>query len=215
MVGESLIARGIVAAALLAILIVFGGCTIQSSPNKAKPRQPCDGDRCPVRQVGWMDLPAAMRESNWGGGSCVHASTVMVLRWQGQEELADWWRATYAGGESDSGLESKCERAGLRWAYTDRGDEAFLDWCSRTHRGATIFYFPNHSICFCGFEGENAVLLDNNHVDDYLRIPRADFVRAWKGYGGFALTVVYSPPPPAPWVRAVLSRSRSGGFNHG
>ena len=37
-----------------------------------------------------LDLPPEMRTKNWGGGSCVHASTVNLLKWMGQHEMADW-----------------------------------------------------------------------------------------------------------------------------
>src|SRR6185369_2577181 len=51
-----------------------------------------------------VNIPRAEREWNWGGGSCVHASTVMHLRWQNAMEMADYWRKTYSGGESYNGL---------------------------------------------------------------------------------------------------------------
>lgn len=194
---------------LIAITLVGTvGCTLKiGTPSSSRDQKPCpdgscrpDGqDACPYHLVSWMDLPREMRERNWGGGSCVHASTVMVLRWQGHEELADWWRRTYSGGEHGQGLTSKCERAGLRFAYTNSGDEQFLEWVSRTRRGATIFYKPSHSICFCGYENGQAVLLDNNRIDVFERVEKQEFIRRWKGYGGFALTMVYQPPPPHLW----------------
>ncbi len=148
-----------------------------------------------------MDLPRSLREQNWGGGSCVHASTVMCLRWQGLEDVAAMWRRTYSGGESLSGLLAKLERNGLRYAYTGR-DPAFLEWASRTRRGAVIFYFPNHSICFAGYsaDGRTAILLDNNRIGQFLSVPKDEFVRSWQGYGGVAVTPVYSPEPPAPYL---------------
>ena len=57
-----------------------------------------------------VNVPRAEREWNWGGGSCVHASTVMHLRWQNAMELADYWRKTYSGGESYNGLTGKLTR---------------------------------------------------------------------------------------------------------
>src|SRR5687768_14605354 len=50
-----------------------------------------------AREIPTVNLPRELREPNWGGGSCVHASTVHLLRWQGHHELAAWWRANYSG----------------------------------------------------------------------------------------------------------------------
>lgn len=151
-----------------------------------------------------MDVPLALRTDNWGGGSCVHASTVTLLRWHGLHELADWWRATYSGGESNTRLVNRMEAAGLRYAYTDTGDVSFLEWCARTGRGAGIFYKTNHAINLVGLDSEYAYLLDNNAtaypetVGHWERVPRATFEERWRGYGGFAWSLVYSPPPPLP-----------------
>jgi hypothetical protein len=196
-------------AAILLLALPLAGCDVDVSPPASRlPPPACPDGRCPApnwnrapAEVPAMDLPLAMREHNWGGGSCVHASTVMCLRWQHQEEWAAFWRTHYSGGESLGGLVDKLEKNGLRYAYTN-GDESFLDWCSRTRRGAVIFYFPNHSICFVGHHDGQAWLLDNNREDHFLRVPWDEFVRNWKGYGGVALTPIYVPPPPQPLVAA-------------
>ena len=192
------------------LLSAFGflvGCdetiTIQIKPSRC-PDDTCPETPpadCPYKAVPPMDLPVELRESNYGsGGSCVHASMVACLRWQNLHKLADWWRGRYSGGEGIGGLASKAEAAGLRFAYTRQGDSQFLEWCSRTRRGAVIFYYENHSIVFCGFVGNEAVVMDNNRVDRLTRIPKQDFIRRWRSYGGVALTPVYSPDPPRPWV---------------
>ncbi len=68
-----------------------------------------------------VNLPRSMREWNWGGGSCVHASTVMVFRWSGNYALADYWRKNYSGGESYNGLVGKLNRNKIPWysSYAD------------------------------------------------------------------------------------------------
>lgn len=154
-----------------------------------------------------MDLPPDLRTRNWGGGSCVHASTVNLLYWQGQEEMAEWWRKTYIGGEYANRLIQRLESAGLRYAYTTKGDFEFLKWCCRTRRGAGIFYKPSHSINCVGIDQQYVYLLDNNATQypeqrgHYERVPVQQFVSEWKNrYGGFAWTLVYNPPPPNPVV---------------
>lgn len=180
----------------------------------------CDGDGCPIDDVPQMrpvdtlprgahtgvamDIPPELREPNWGGGSCVHASNVMVLRWQGQYEMAEWWRKNYIGGENSDRLVSRLEAAGLRYAWGR--DISFLDWTARTRRGAGIFYKPNHSICLVGLDSQNAYLLDNNDVQyperngHYETVPRATFERQWIGYGAFGWSLVYEPPPSIPTI---------------
>lgn len=193
--------------AMLLIVATLAGCTLTTGGGD------CPDGQCPHNAsettaqnpyvaVPPVDLPLALREKNYKGGSCVHASTEMILRWQGMEDLAAWWRQTYAHGEHASGLISKCEKAGLRYAYTTKGEEGFLDWCSRTRRGAVIFYKPSHSICFFGYtpDGKQAILLDNNRIQEHEYVDRETFIRKWKGFGGFALTPVYSPAPPRPWL---------------
>lgn len=147
-----------------------------------------------------VDLPPSLRTSNWGGGSCVHASTVHLLHWQGLHELAEWWRQTYSGGEYSTRLHSRMEAARLRYAYTTSGDVAFLEWALRTRRGAGITYFPNHAVNLVHLDHERAGVLDNNRVERVIWIPRDEFLQNWKRYGGWAWTVVYDPPPPVPFV---------------
>jgi len=145
-----------------------------------------------------VDLPLESRCRNYSGGSCVCASTINVLRWQGREDLADELRRICSGGQSSTSLIAKMDRLNLPYAYTDRGDVAFLDWCSNTRRGATIFWKPAHSCTLVGFTAEEAIVLDNNRVGKYEYTPREEFIRRWRGYGGFALTPLAGAPAPPP-----------------
>jgi hypothetical protein len=156
---------------------------------------PCSAASAPA-----VDIPPALRTQNWGGGSCVHASTVHLLHWQGQHELAEWWRKTYSGGEYSTRLHERLDHARLRYAYTTSGDAAFLEWALRTRRGAGITYFPNHAVNLVHLDGERAGLLDNNRIGQIVWIEREEFLRQWKNYGGWAWTLVYDPPPPVPFV---------------
>lgn len=156
-------------------------------------------------EVPAMNPPLETREHNYAGGSCVHASTETHMRWQNQLDWAAKWRAKYSGGESLPGLTGKMQSEGLNYDYTGSGEVEFLEKCSRTRRGAIIFYFPNHSIDFCGFHADEAWLLDNNRTGYYIRVPKAEFISRWKGYGGVAVCVVFdSGPIPPPWHAASL-----------
>lgn len=190
-----------------------------------------------------VNIPRSMREWNWGGGSCVHASTVMHFRWHNAQDLATFWRKTYAGGESYSGLTNKLQRNkipfysvsggrnndvaekiesaqgfirelesdGHKWFGTFDGNVDVLERCTRERRGGVIFYYPNHSILFCGFgpsafpgiKGEQAHLLDNNRIEKFIEVPKAEFINNWRGYGGVCVVpTIGSPRPPLPYISA-------------
>ena len=187
---------------MLVLLIGCDGVITFESPSKPKcpPGKQCpDEGKCPFALVPPMDLPVELRERNYGGGSCFHAGTIAVLRHQNLHKIADYWRANFSGGASVGTIASIAEKIGLRYAYTNIGDPKFLEWVSRTRRGASITYYSNHAILFCGYIGDTAILMDNNRVEKEIKVPKAEFIRNWRGYGGQAFTTVYSPDPPRPW----------------
>jgi len=167
----------------------------------------CPAPRRPERQVEIpvVNLTRALRVQNYKGGSCVHASTGADFNWLNQFDLQRKWNAKYSGGESYNGLVEKLRANNIPFYATANGDVAVLDRCTRERRGATIFYYPNHSITFCGFDGDSAYVLDNNRIDAFIQIPKATFVRNWKSYGGVAVVpTLGAPRPPMPWVAASL-----------
>ncbi len=145
-----------------------------------------------------VNIPPTLRCPNWGGGSCVHAANVMLLEWQGQHELAQWWRTNNSGGEYAQRLNQRLDSAHLHYAYTTRGDEAFLAWALRTRRGAGITFWPGHAVNLVHLDDQWAGLLDNNRLEQVIWIPRAEFIPRWRNYGGWAWTLVHTPPPPLP-----------------
>lgn len=162
-----------------------------------------DNDGCPYKLIESLaDVPHELRKANYapyGEGSCVHASTVTLLRWQGQEKMAQWWTDTYNSGEYSTRLIKRMSEAGLKFAYTEKGDIKFLEWATRNRLGAGIFYKPAHAINIVDLTETHAVLLDNNQIGKYEYVSRAEFDNLWRNsYGGFAWTVVYGPAPPWP-----------------
>lgn len=158
-----------------------------------------------VRHLHRIEIPERWRRKNWigdrGQGSCVHASLVHLLHWQGRHTLADWWQQRYANGETAGGLAAKLESAGVRFAETRGGDEAFLEWAIRTRRGAAVVVQRGaHMVNLVGLDRLTAHLLDSNAPEHTQQIPRADFIREWKTSGGWAVTPVGVPPPPNPWI---------------
>ena len=125
------------------------------------------------------------------------------FRWQGKYSLADGWRNRYAGGETAYSILNKWITNRIPFTFTDDGDPRFLDWATATRRGAIIWYYPSHCVTFMGFGAMNgkeyAFLCDNNRTGRFIAIEKHPFIVAWRGYGGFAATAVFTPAGPLPW----------------
>jgi hypothetical protein len=182
------------------------------------------GQTNPHAAVPAVDLPPEMRQDNYtykdsprAPGSCLWAACIDLLVWQGNETEAAWWRANCYGGAripADSTIPSvvtKAHKRGLRIAWTDTGDVAFLDWCSTSRRGAAItwhvpcrfghYHAGNHAVTFVGFVAGDAMWIDNRHTEKYERMPRDEFVVNWQRCGGAALTFLDgTPAPPRAWL---------------
>ena len=165
-----------------------------------------------------IDIPPAMRHANYGGGSCLWAAAEDCLAWQGLDAEAAWWLAHCRGGavippsDTYASAVELAEKRLLLYAYTDAGSESFLQWSSDSRRAAavqwvgreTVVYgrgrrrshvevtIPGaHAVTFCGFAGDSAFFIDNNDPSILQRLPRAEFLLAWRASGGAALTFVY------------------------
>jgi hypothetical protein len=150
-----------------------------------------------------VDIPAALRQENWpgeeGGGSCVHASMMSILRWQGQYAMAEWWGKTYDSGEYASRMALRMAQAGIPFCETTSGDPAFLDWCHKTRRGACIVVSGGrHMVNILHCDANYVCILDNNYPSKYTWYNRTAFIKYWQNSGGWAFTPYYSPAPPTP-----------------
>ena len=144
------------------------------------------------------NVPLALRQENYAGGSCVWASTVTLLNWQGQPLLARQVRGI-TGGALPGSHTSELDRLGVRYAYVTNGDEKFLEWAIRTRRGAGIVWNDGrHMINLVELNQSTAVILDNNSVTSLTEMPREKMLREWRAAGGWAFSVVYSPTAPLP-----------------
>ena len=194
----------------IAVAAISGGCRVKLPPRKC-PDGSCDAAANQINrakptksayrlsETPVVNLPHHARCRNYAGGSCVIASTVSLFRWQGRDDLADLFRQSYSGGQSASSLHAKLESRGVRYAFTTSGDAAFLEWACRTRRGAGVTFFANHFVCLVHLDAQHAILLDNNRIGQYITLPRDEFLRRWRGYGGWATTPVYSPAAPPAW----------------
>jgi len=189
---------------VLAIALAFAIAGCDSRPTLT-------ANTPPTLESPGANLPVTLRPYNWtdsmGSGSCVNASTVYQLRWRNMETLAEWWRKNHAGGETDSSIRKSHDAVQLKYAFTRSADPAFLDWASRTRRGAIIWFYTRHCVTFVGFARDTdgvtyAYLNDNNRPTRHIKIERGDFLRRWRDeYGGFSLSILNPPVPPPLWPR--------------
>jgi hypothetical protein len=185
----------------LALLLSSAGCDLPGAISaRALPVPPAEQPPA--------NLPGSLHQRNWTGplrqGSCVHASLTNHLRWLNQFEVGERWRATYSDGEYETRLRNRLDAAGIDYAFTNKADPRFLDWCSETRRGAILWWKPSHCCTFMGFvnrpDGQYAAILDNNYPGKFEYTPREQFVRLWAGYGGFALAVLGEPASSIPYL---------------
>jgi hypothetical protein len=150
-----------------------------------------------------VNLPFDLRQANWvgaqGEGSCVHATMISLLRWQGRLRTAEHWRRAYGNGEDPGGLAAKFERERIRYAYTADGDEAFLEWACRTRRGCGITVRGGaHMVALVHLDDKWAAILDNNDVSKFNWVPRETLIAEWRASYGWAVAPVYTPAAPLP-----------------
>lgn len=179
-----------------------------ATPAAATPRGVSIVDR-PTREPAALPavaIPPEWRMRNWsdraGAGSCVHACLISLFRWQGQPELAERWRARYAGGEYPERLAERLEREGVRWAATTgAGDVAFLEWACNTRRGCGVTVQGGaHMVCLVHLDAKRAGILDPNQPGRILWRSRESFLREWLATSQrWAVTPVYATPPRRTW----------------
>lgn len=150
-----------------------------------------------------VNPPLKDRQKNWRSnqreGSCVWASTITLLRWQGRYNTAEKIRRTYGNGEWPDDWAKKMEKEDLRYAFVTNGDVKFLEWACRTRRGAAVTIMGGaHMVNLVHLDSNWACLLDNNNPGNYKWVPRAAFLAEWRASYGWGLSVIYSPAAPLP-----------------
>lgn len=155
-----------------------------------------------------FDLPKHLRIRNFrdphGQGSCVHVSMAMLLRWQGQFQLADWWISQYSGGETHHGLIRKLEYNNIPYKTTYRQNNVrFLEDACRSGRGCMVTVMGGrHMVILVHLDDQHAYILDNNDINTVYKWDRRYFLREWKNAYSWATTPLYNPPPPLPYSEA-------------
>lgn len=194
----------------LLVSLALAGCNVAvdvGGPNQGN---------APVarKEYPTVNLPVLLRQKNWLGskqeGSCVYATFISLLRWQGRYATANYFRTHYGNGEyadktwnpEGGGLAEKLEKEGIRFAYVTDGDVAFLEWACTTRRGCGVTVMGGrHMVALVHFDSEWAGILDNNDTERIHWVPREQFLAEWQNSNGWAVTPVYTPAPPLETVK--------------
>lgn len=151
-----------------------------------------------------VNLEEILRQSNWIGsqneGSCVFATMISAMRHQGRDDLADLIKENYENGSWPSDLAAKLDALDIRYAYTSHeNDVAFLEWAIATRRGAGVTCQNGaHMVLLVHLSKDYAGVIDNNSPEEIKWIPREEFLNEWFNSESWAVTPVYTPPPPRP-----------------
>lgn len=185
------------------LLLCVASVVVLTGQQVTPPEQVNPTPRLHVAERPTVNLPEVLRQKNWpgrqNGGSCVHATMISLLRWQGRINLANHWRQTYDSGETANGLTAKFDKEGVRYAITTSGDVDFLEWACTTRRGCGITVMGGvHMLALVYLDDKWAGLLDNNDITKYRWVPRATLIAEWKASSGWAVTPVYTPAAPLP-----------------
>jgi hypothetical protein len=196
---------------LLLLLVLFAGCELHDVElfPPPEPEVPVANVPPEARQRNW----ASKLPSKYGQGSCVHASTINALRWHGEFTLATYWSKKYSGGETSVSISKIWAKEGIPYVstlneqtYECSGDPRFLEWVSDTRRSCVIWFKEAHACTFVGFSEQDgkrvAGVLDNNYPEKIEFYEANDFIKRWRGHGGFAIAPISpkSPPTlPIPW----------------
>ncbi len=183
----------------LLLLASLVGCEAVT-PGRPRPQPP---NLTPVKERPVVNIPVVLRQSNWLGtkqeGSCVHATMISLLRWQGRYKTADYWRKTYGNGEWPEDLAEKFDREKIRYAYVTNADVRFLEWACRTRRGCGITVMGGaHMVALVHLDAKWAAILDNNSVTQFRWVPRETLIAEWRASNGWAVTPIYTPAAPLP-----------------
>lgn len=188
---------------LLCLVLCLCASTAMAQPNPPIPK---------------VEIPPALWQKNWAfsplQGSCVHASAIMLWRWQGQYAWANYWKSKYYHGEYADRFHKRCDTEGVTYCdtYGER-DTAFLVWAVSTRRGALVAISNGplygydgkiaHAVCLVHLDSKWAGILDNNDIGQgpgrVTWVPTDAFITDWLRSGSWAWTPVSTPPaPPKP-----------------
>lgn len=166
-------------------------------------------------EVPTVNLPKSLWQENYKGGSCVHASAVMLWRWQGCYEWADYWKRKYAYGENAENFHRRCDQEGVTYCDTyDENDISFLEWSVRTRRGCLVgisngplYGYSDkriaHAVCLVYMDSKVVGILDNNvtpmnKAGQVKYVARDAFLKDWLSFGSWAWAPVGQLPPAPP-----------------
>ena len=171
------------------------------------------------------DYPQSLRMRNTGGsdgaGLCVFTSVQNCARWQSGPVLQDFqaFMRQYPGGgypeKLDKFIRLCAQKQGKPvpdFIQHTGGNAEFLDAAMATGRMVAVTYDGHdmhygmnatiaHMVNLVHLDQEWAVVHDNNFIGEkqLVWLPRAEFMKRWRGNGGgWAVVLLLPPPPPVP-----------------
>lgn len=176
---------------LLIVVLLLGGCdmAVDYGTQSAPQERPT------------MALPLPLREPNWLGnrleGSCVWATSISLLRWQGRYATADYLRRKYGNGEWADRFAQRLDAEGIRFVQATNGDMSLIEWACSTRRGCgAVVRGGTHMIAVVHATETEIGILDPNYPEHITYVPRETFEAEFRAAGGWAFAFVYVPAPP-------------------
>lgn len=154
-------------------------------------------------------VAAEDRQHNWsdwrGEGSCVHASMVMLFRYQDRDDIADFWREKYSAGYHHSWLVLALESHHIPYVTTyERNDVEFLEWAISNSYGCIVttgipenngrIRWGNHMILLVHLDNSEAAIIDPNNPHTIKWMDREQFLEEWFLSYSWATTVLLKTP---------------------
>jgi hypothetical protein len=171
-----------------------------------------------------VDIPPEYRKKNIaskGLGCCVFRSTDHNAHDSQTRELygfPEWMvsKGIEGGGypeKFDQLVKQICKDRGVpvtKYLQHTGGEVEFLDAAMKTGRSVGVTYAGkdprygmntgiDHMVSLVHLDDKYACILDNNYINAYLWMTRAEFIQRWKDRGGgWAVLLLDSPAPQAP-----------------
>lgn len=149
------------------------------------------------RQQNWISDPLKYGVAE---GSCVHASLIMLLRYQGRHDIAEQWKSKYSGGETHYDLIRKLEQENIPYRTTyEQNNVEFLEWSINNHYGCMVttgILSPgDHMIVLVHLDAAEAAVIDPNRPNIIKWMDREKFLRMWHLSHSWATTVLTPRAP--------------------
>ncbi len=151
-----------------------------------------------------MLISFSVKQHNYSGGSCYHASMGNCFIGAGYPEFGNWWTDNYRGGETTYHLHKKLETNNIPHVYTENGDPSILYESLSLGIPCAITWKSSHACCLVhidkpyiyNFNTEQwikhpnpvAIVADPNYAGNDKPVSLNEFLRKWRYHSGGAVS---------------------------